>query len=282
MDGKRRARGVRYLNRREGATETVEGDLVAVCCGTFESTKLLLASANGEWPDGVGNDSGHLGRHLVGHPLIFAEGTKAGNPHRLEQELGFITLACRHFDTPEHQGQGKMLIARGAGESKTFLEREILANRPREDIETKMESATHIALEASFEQFESPENRVALGAGTDKFGLPTTEIDFGGHELTEKAYERHSDNLVRVLKAAGCSDASIHVVRLKPDGAHASSTCRMSASDADGVVDRNLRVHGTENVYVCSNAVFPNVTAVNPTLTLAALAARLAEHIHAA
>ena len=46
----------------------------------------------------------------------------------------------------------------------------------------------------------------------------------------------------------------------------------MSASDADGVVDRDLRVHGAENVFVCSNGVFPNVTAVNPTLTLAALA----------
>ncbi len=55
----------------------------------------------------------------------------------------------------------------------------------------------------------------------------------------------------------------------------------MSSSDTDGVVDANLRVHGTDNLYVCSNAVFPNVTAVNPTLTLGALAVRLAEHIAA-
>jgi choline dehydrogenase-like flavoprotein len=53
----------------------------------------------------------------------------------------------------------------------------------------------------------------------------------------------------------------------------------MSASDSDGVVDRDLRVHGVENLFVCSNAVFPNVTAVNPTLTVAALAVRLAETI---
>ena len=57
------------------------------------------------------------------------------------------------------------------------------------------------------------------------------------------------------------------------------ATCRMSASDADGVVDANLRVHGTENLYVCFNAVFPRITAVNPTLTLGALAVRVAEHI---
>jgi choline dehydrogenase-like flavoprotein len=42
------------------------------------------------------------------------------------------------------------------------------------------------------------------------------------------------------------------------------------------VVNGNLQVHGMENLFVCSNAVFPNLGAVNPTLTLTALAIRLA------
>ena len=41
-------------------------------------------------------------------------------------------------------------------------------------------------------------------------------------------------------------------------------------------------LHGTENLYVCSNAVFPNVTSVNPTLSLSALAVRLADHVNTA
>ena len=48
------------------------------------------------------------------------------------------------------------------------------------------------------------------------------------------------------------------------------------------LVDRNLQVHGSDNLYACSNAVFPNVASANPTLTVAALAVRLAEHIDAA
>ena len=47
--------------------------------------------------------------------------------------------------------------------------------------------------------------------------------------------------------------------RSQADGAHATSTCRMSASDADRVVDHDLLVHGADNLYVCSNAVYPNV-----------------------
>jgi choline dehydrogenase-like flavoprotein len=53
----------------------------------------------------------------------------------------------------------------------------------------------------------------------------------------------------------------------------------MSSSDVDGVVDPDLQVHGTDNLYVCSNAVFPSIAAANPTLTVSALAVRLAEHI---
>jgi choline dehydrogenase-like flavoprotein len=61
---------------------------------------------------------------------------------------------------------------------------------------------------------------------------------------------------------------------------HAACTCRMSDDPRQGVTDRNLRVHGVDNLYVCSNAVFPNIGSVNPTLTLTALALRLGEHLN--
>ncbi len=279
MDGKKRAGEVSFLNRKTGLNGSMEGDTVVVCSGTVESTKLLLASANTDWTDGIGNDAGHVGRHLVGHPLISAEGTRPGNPEKTEQELGFITLACRHFDTPQYQKEGKMLIARVEDGSKTSLEREILANVSRSDINSKMTSNMKFSFYASIEQFESPENRVRLGDNTDKWGLRTTKIDFSVNDTTGKVLQAHSKDLIRILKTAGCKEDSINTSLGKPTGAHLASTCRMSSSDTNGVVDKNLRVHGTDNLYVCSNAVFPNVTAINPTLTLGALAVRLAEHI---
>ena len=279
MDSKSAARGVRLLDRVSGRTEEVVGDAVIVCAGTVESAKLLLASAGPEWSEGVGNDSGHVGRHLVGHPVLFAEGVVPGNPERTEQELGFITLACRHFDTPEHQRSGKLLFARVGDDSRTVLEEKILANTARAEIEDRMRSGIHLALEGSVEQFESPENRISLGGETAQPGLRATQIEFSADEASVEAVHNHAENLLGVLRAAGCREDSLHHEILQPDGAHAVATCRMSASDADGVVDRDLRVHGTGNLYVCSNGVFPNVTAVNPTLTVAALAVRLADHL---
>ena len=62
-------------------------------------------------------------------------------------------------------------------------------------------------------------------------------------------------------------------------GDHSASTCRMGDSPATSVVDRDLRVHDVENLWVCSNAVFPSGAAVNPTLTLSALSLRLADKL---
>ncbi len=129
------------------------------------------------------------------------------------------------------------------------------------------------------EQFESPENRVSLGSGSTRHGLPTTKIEVAVHEINLKTQQEHVQTFVKILKTAGCKEDSIETGFAKPDGAHASATCRMSSSDADGVVDPNLQVHGTDNLYVCSNAVFPSIGAANPTLTVSALAVRLAEHI---
>ena len=54
---------------------------------------------------------------------------------------------------------------------------------------------------------------------------------------------------------------------------------RMDPSPARGVVDPNLRLHNTENVFICSSAVFPTSGFSNPTHTLLALAMRLAAHL---
>jgi nucleoside-diphosphate-sugar epimerase len=61
--------------------------------------------------------------------------------------------------------------------------------------------------------------------------------------------------------------------------AHHSGTCRISPNAATGVVDENLRVHGTKHIYVCDGSVLPSTGASNTGLTIAALAHRLAEHL---
>ena len=85
--------------------------------------------------------------------------------------------------------------------------------------------------------FESSVNRVRLGKGKTKYGLPTTQMEFEILDVNVKARQEHADNFVEMLKAAGCKEDSIEMGVLHPDGAHASGSCRMSESDGEGVVD---------------------------------------------
>ncbi|HLI77039.1 MAG TPA: GMC family oxidoreductase [Acidobacteriaceae bacterium] len=63
------------------------------------------------------------------------------------------------------------------------------------------------------------------------------------------------------------------------DSFHHMGGMRMNASPHLGVVDPDLRLHGTPNIFVCSGAVFPTSGFSNPTHTLLALAVRLANHL---
>ena len=278
MDGKKRARGVEFLDLKTGNHASMEADAVVISSGTIESAKLLLVSANKDWSHGIGNNSDHVGRHLNGHPVMGAEGTRPGNPDKLATELGFTSLLSRHFDSPEYQPKGKMWFSAGIG-ANTAIERGILSNMSRADIDARMTSEMNISAGGEMEMFESPANRVSLGKGKTRHGLPKTKVAFEIQEINVKTRQEHVDTFIKILKAAGCKEGSIETYLGDPDGAHASGTCRMSKSDADGVVDPNLQVHGTDNLYVCSNAVFPSIAAANPTLTVSALAVRLAEHL---
>jgi choline dehydrogenase-like flavoprotein len=74
-----------------------------------------------------------------------------------------------------------------------------------------------------------------------------------------------------------------HVSEVTPPGAglgyHPSGATAMANTPDDGVCDPDLKVFGLENLYLVSNSVFPHMGANPPTLTIAALALRLAAHL---
>ena len=66
---------------------------------------------------------------------------------------------------------------------------------------------------------------------------------------------------------------------MSKDGIHQSGTTRIADTPDKGVVDKNLKVWGTQNLYVCSSSVFPTSGQANPTFYLGAFAARLAKYL---
>lgn len=136
------------------------------------------------------------------------------------------------------------------------------------------------------EQRPEPSNRVSLARERDRLGLRKAIIDW-------KLGRDDKENLRRCMEliATGFGSAGLGRVRIEPEqssrvfgelmsyGDHHMGTTRAHTDPRHGVVDGNLKVHNVENLYIAGSSVFPTGGHVPPTLTIVALAIRMADHI---
>jgi choline dehydrogenase-like flavoprotein len=278
----KRAYGVEVMNRATGQTQRIDAAYVIVCAGSYESPKLLLRSVSSFWPAGIGNSTDLVGRHLVTHNMLRVQGVTASNKEQWFQEYDFPTLMSRSWDTPERQASGKAFIFNNRGLPNTDIASLIASGASRKTVDAAVAGQRSAGLDAFIEEFGEPENRVMLGAGTGQFGLPTTVVQFRRAAEMKKVATQCMEDLLTILRTAGYErhpKPETAMMILEPRGDHSSGTCRLGLSEAESVVDGDLRVHGMDNLFICSNAVLPNAAAVNPTLTLCALALRLGAHL---
>jgi choline dehydrogenase-like flavoprotein len=110
--------------------------------------------------------------------------------------------------------------------------------------------------------------------------VPRAELHWSWNDFDQSQLEA-ARKLVRTeIEAAGLGTVEL-AGPLKPDpnAHHHAGTTRMADDARWGVVDSECRVHGTEGLYVAGASVFPTAGWANPTLTIVALAVRLAEHL---
>jgi choline dehydrogenase-like flavoprotein len=142
-------------------------------------------------------------------------------------------------------------------------------------------------LDVNAEQVPDPASRITLAAERDAHGVPRPHIDWRVTAQDRDSLKRALLLLRDALARSGTGrldlgepailDAAI--ARATPVGGHHIGTARMAAGPRDGVVDPDCMVHGIPNLYVAGAAVFPTCGHANPTLTVVALALRLADHL---
>jgi choline dehydrogenase-like flavoprotein len=133
----------------------------------------------------------------------------------------------------------------------------------------------------NLEQLPHRENRVVLATRRDHLGLPAAELHWRWRKDDQLGLERTRAAVAREFEACGLGRVEIAALRPDPNAHHHAGTTRMSLDGDSGVVDPTGRVHGTGNLYACGASVFPTAGFANPTLTIVALALRLASHLGA-
>ena len=262
----------------DGQSGTARARIFVVCCGGVETPRLLLLSACEQFPGGVGNAYDMVGRGFNEHPNV---GISASVPHTWATLRPTNKIARTHqfYQTFRAEGLGAVVPAI---RQSWLMPNHLLSVQHAYDPRNALAIARRVFKAALFfgcsvEMKISLENRIALSKTmVDEFGRPAAHLIFNYSEEDRVLLERARQMLLGWLQRIGATDVNeIEVTWSR----HLQGACRMGASARTSVVDRDLKVHDTSNLYLSGCEVFATGGGMQPTLSIAAFALRLADRL---
>jgi glucose dehydrogenase len=266
----------------DGAEQTVFGNLVIVAANAIETPKLLLLS-NDALESGVANSSDQVGRNLMDHlqKSVFAKLADPVYPFRGPPS----TAGIEEFrDGPVRRQSGAFRISLDNdgwySKSSPYTEAEQLVQQGLfgSALQQSLRDAVlkQCRFSCSTEVLADPNNCVTLSKRLDSSGIRRPELTFAAAKYTLDAIDRALEAIAEITALAGGTICAIG----KISGAgHILGTCRMGSDRTTAVVDANCRSFDHPTLYIAGSSTFPTCGTANPTLTIAALALRTADHI---
>jgi choline dehydrogenase-like flavoprotein len=282
VDGSGRARAVVYVDK-DGRHQRVAARAVVVAGNAIETPRLLLMSDSHLFPDGLANSSGLVGRNFMEHLAVFTFGLfdQRVDPWRGTPTGGMIQDQYATKSTNGFARGWTTLVTANSHWPLTIARR--IPGWGDEHKQAVCKRFGHVACVATVgEQLPDQRNRVVLDpVQKDLYGLPAPRLIHeprGNDRLMIRAISAH---LKTLLEAAGAKEIRGNDY-LPGASAHYIGTCRMGADPQNSVVDAWCRTHDVRNLFIADGSVFVTGGAVNPALTISALALRTSEGIVAA
>ncbi|WP_146151815.1 FAD-dependent oxidoreductase [Ahniella affigens] len=266
--------------RPDGQSVEARAGRYVLAAGGLENPRLLLLST-AQSASGLGNAHDLVGRYFSGHGILRdINGPLLPPAHLKLTDAQKQSLALYLHKDPAHP-QALLLATKGlqyreqtAGFAATL--------EPVED--SRCPEATPMFF--AIEQTPNSASRVSLSSTADAFGCRRLHLEWRFNQLDLDSMRRSIQVLASDLQKAGFGqlvyqDDSLRLAQALELARHHMGTTRMHDDPTQGVVNRDCRLHGVDNLYVAGASVFPTSGVANPTLTLAALAIRLADHLRA-
>ncbi|WP_158056739.1 GMC family oxidoreductase [Halorussus halophilus] len=281
----------------DGEEHRQEAREFVLAAGGVEIPRLLLLSKSEAYPDGLANSSGAVGRYFMDHLFGGMGGTL--DQQTRQNHVGFITSECHQFYDEPTEGatgtEGEIPAWSGDGPEPDSIKLEFLNYAGPSPVEMALSGeefgddlletlregyGNSIAMGGLVGQRPRKENRVALDPDTtDDHGNPVPKIEWHVDDRTKASLRRANEIQRAILDELGV-DVSWTVGPEKTGPAfHHMGTTRMGTNPEESVVNPQLRTHDLRNLSVASSSVFVTSGALNPTLTIAALALKAADHV---
>ncbi|MBV7379794.1 GMC oxidoreductase [Maritimibacter dapengensis] len=282
------------VRTRDGETWRIQADNFVMCLGGIENSRMLL------WFDeqhggALNANRDVLGAYWMEHPhanladVVFRE---TGEGFFKDGEATFaLTREAQVSAGILNAGLQMTEAAYGSGSKQLIADLLCVAPGLGARILKSTQGKALVCgsrLESHWEQAPVRTNRVALGDETDALGIPRPQLHWRRSEQ-----DRLTATMSTLIFAQDLAQADLGRARLAEwiaeDGAipnggmiagwHHMGGTRMHDSPSHGVVDKNLKVHKLQNLYIGGSSVFPTGGYANPTLTIVQMSLRLADHL---
>ncbi|WP_135819600.1 GMC family oxidoreductase [Halostella litorea] len=264
----------------DGREHRQEAREFVLAAGGVEIPRLLLLSKSEQYPDGLANSSGAVGRYFMDHLFAGTSG-RLGEPTR-QNHVGFVTSESHQFydDGDADVGAFKLEFLNYAGPSPVELA--LSGDEWGDDLLGSLRGAygDHVAVGGLVGQLPRKENRVTLDPSTtDDHGNPVPRIRWSLDDRTKRTIRRANEVQRSILEELGAEVGTVVGPTSTGPAFHHMGTTRMGTDPSESVVNPRLRTHDLANLWIPSSSVFVTGGALNPTLTIAALALKAADHV---
>jgi choline dehydrogenase-like flavoprotein len=285
-----RAAGVAYIDRATKQEREVYAWAVVVAASCIESARIMLNSKSRQWPNGIANSSGQLGRNLCDH--LYGESARGYLPQLLGQpsfpdHVADSTIAWmprwQNLKHPHEEAFIRGYSVYPDGGCSEFpgyaLDLDGFGSSFKHEIKHRYPTPVGFTVQAP--SLPQKTNYVDLDPEVkDRYGIPVARLHFQWDENVLKMWEHSKQVCADVLKAAGgVIEGSADAPEIPGFSLHETGTCRMGNDQKRFVTNRFGQTYDVPNLYVCDASVFLNCTDKTTTISILAFSLRTSEYL---
>ena len=279
------ASGVIYYDAK-GKECALKAHVVVLACNGIGTPRLLLNSRSRQFPDGLANSSGLVGKNLMFHPYAWIQGVfddpvdgGAGPVKAIRSQEFYETNPSRNFV------RGYTFeITRGLAPVRTAhvgLRHGRIPWGPNHPNAYRRMFGHMTGMVAVCEDLPEEQNRVTLDPVlTDSDGIPAPKITYTLSQNSVNMLDHAIEHAEQILRAAGAHDV-LSEAPIAGGGWHLMGTARMGTNPSRSVVNEWGRSHDVKNLFIVDGSIFVTSAGVNPTNTIQALALYVGDQIKA-
>jgi choline dehydrogenase-like flavoprotein len=281
VDKTGRVSGVQYYDA-DGRLQKVSAPIVVLSAGGIGTPRLLLMSQSAQFPDGLANSSGLVGKNLMSHVQSLVTGLFDETTDVDHGAWGGSVATRQFYETdPKNDYVRGFSIGGNRGWSPLNTALQIAPWGP-EHHNTMERHLNHEGVAYMCGDDEPEEtNRVELNWDElDSFGLPGVRTHYRLSENSKRLGNAGIQRSRELCEAAGAYE--VRDTGLSPIfGWHLMGTARMGVDPANSVVGPDHRAHDVPNLFIVDASSLPTGGGVNPTNTIQAMSLRAADEIYA-